>query len=74
MDRFLQGFKDTILVFSFTGMLLVSGVSFIPTLIISTIVGTIVLVTPKEGNKLKEILNGFKTAGIKKITRWYNKV
>lgn len=74
MDRFLQGFKDVILVFSFTGMLLVSGVSFMLTLIIVIIVGMIVLITPEEGNKIGKILNGFKIAGIKKITRWYRKM
>ncbi len=74
MNRFLQGFKDTILVFSFTGMLLVSGVPFILTFITATIVGMIVLITPEEGAKIGKILNGFKTAGIKKITYWYRKM
>lgn len=74
MDRFLQGFKDIILLFSFTGMLLVSGVSFISTLIIATIVGVLILVTPKEANQLKEILNGFKTTRIKKVTCRYRKM
>jgi len=56
MDRFLQGFKDVILVFSFTGMLLVSGVSFIVTLIVAIIVGMFILVTPKEVNFYQKII------------------
>jgi len=53
---------------------LVSGVSFMFTFIIGTVVGVIILVTPKEANQLKEIVNGFKTAGIKKVTCWYRKM
>lgn len=74
MDRFLQGFKDLVIVYTFIGVLMVTGVPYIYIVIIATIVGTIVMITHKEANTLKGIIHGYQIATAKKIAHWHKKV
>ena len=60
--------------YTFAGILMVTGVPYIYIVIIATIVGTIVMITHKEANTLKGIINEYQIATAEKIAHWHKKV
>ena len=70
MDRFLQKFRDTILLFCFVALLFYGNFNLVFIIVVSTFVGVILFfITPEETNKIRKIFSGKKTFRTKKTTR-----